>query len=156
MARIVLLAILLLVGCEDAKDKAKSAARKVDNAVENLDVDEVKQHLQSAKDALARGAEAAEDCSWLERAGSVDNATVKSSLDELRKICGFAQPLARAARAVARAEKAKAEQPEAPSYTECSDDDWARVKAELDASPHASDPQWTDLKTRWSKVCGAR
>jgi hypothetical protein len=141
---------LSLVACKDAKSKLEEGAQKVDKAIDKLSVDDVKQHLQNAKDALAKGVDALEDCSWAERTS--ENEAIKASLDELKKVCNYDQPLARATRAVVRAEKAKAEQPEAPSYTECSDDDWAKMKQQLDAS-HADDAKWTALKGRWTKVC---
>jgi hypothetical protein len=58
----------------------------------------------------------------------------------------------RARRALAAAEKARAEQKDAPSLTECSSDEWAAVKTKLDAE-HSGKAEWTDVKARWAKAC---
>lgn len=148
--------VLLAFACDSdkAKTKAKEAVNKVDKAIDNLDVDEAKQHLANAKDAVAKGLDAAEDCSWAARiADDVVKDTIKDPVKELKRICSFDAPLARATKAVVAAEKAKAEQPEAPSFTECSSDDWAAMKRQIDGSPNASDARWTELKARWAKIC---
>jgi hypothetical protein len=148
--------IVLAFACDGdkAKTKAKEAVDKVDKAIDNLDVDEAKQHLSNAKDAVAKGLDAAEDCSWAARiADDVVQETIKDPVKELKRICSFEAPLARATKAVANAEKAKTEQPEAPSYTECSSDDWAAMKRQIDGSPNAGEARWTELKARWAKVC---
>jgi hypothetical protein len=146
--------MLAFVACDDGKAKAKEAVKKVDQAIDNLDVEEAKQHLSNAKDAVAKGLDAAEDCAWAARiADDVARDTIKDPVKELKRICSFDAPLARATKAVSTAEKAKAEQPEAPSLTECSSDDWATMKRTLDNSPFASEPRWTELKARWAKVC---
>lgn len=152
---LALLLALAVLGCDDGtKTKAKEAVNKVDQAIDKLDADDAKQHLQRAKDSLAKGLDAAEDCAWAARiADDVVKGAIEDPVTELRRICSFDAPLGRATRAVVAAEKAKAEQPEAPSYTECSSDDWAAMKRQLDASPHASEPRWTELKARWAKVC---
>jgi hypothetical protein len=153
MTRVILL-VVLAIGCDGTKEKAKEAANKVDKAIDDLDVDEAKQHLSNAKDAIAKGLDAAEDCAWAARiADDVVKDTIKDPVKELKRICSFDAPLARATKAVAAAEKAKQEQPEAPSYTECSSDDWANMKRQLDDGPHAGDARWSELKARWAKVC---
>jgi hypothetical protein len=154
MSRLIVLAVLAFTACEDPKAKAKEAVKKVDNAIDNFDLDDAKQKLSSAKDAVAKGLEAAEECSWAARiADDVVKDAMKEPIKELKRICSFDAPLARALKAVQNAEKAKQEQPEAPSYTECSSDDWANMKKQIDGSPNASEPRWTDLKARWAKVC---
>jgi hypothetical protein len=155
MSRAIWLLVLAFgAGCEDGKAKAKEAASKVDKALDELDVDEARRHLASAKDAVARGLDAAEDCAWAARiADDVVKDAVRDPVKELRRICSFDAPLARATRAVTSAEKARAELPEAPSLTECSSDEWAAARRVIEASPHASDPRWTELVERWNKVC---
>jgi hypothetical protein len=154
MSRLIVLAVLAFTACEDPKAKAKEAVRKVDNAIDNFDVDEAKQKLTSAKDAVAKGLEAAEECSWAARiADDVAKDAMKAPVKELKRICSFEAPLARATKAVQSAEKAKQEQPEAPSYTECSSDDYAKAKQQIEGSADASEARWTDLKARWVKVC---
>ena len=141
--------VLALVACDEGtKSKVKETANKVDNAVDKFEANDAKDHLAKAKTTLASGTEPAEDCSWV--AGQTDTDATKPALDELRKLCSIDVPLERAKQAVVRAEKARAEVPEAPSLTECQSDDWAAMKTKLDAS---SDPRWADLKTRWAKVC---
>lgn len=149
--------------CDDAKPKVDHAVdkvknntvvKKVDQALDKLDVDEVKQHLASAKDAMAKGLEAAEDCAWAARvADDVIKDAMKDPMTELRRLCSFDAPLGRATRAVVAAEKARAEMPGAPSLTECSSDDWAAAKREIEASPHKAEPRWSELVARWTKVC---
>src|SRR5688572_7990321 len=147
-----LVMVLLVVACDEGtKTKAKDTVNKVDKVMDKVDTDDAKEHLAKAKSTLAAGTDPAEDCSWV--ASQTDTDATKDTLAELRKLCTFDAPLARAQAAVVRAEKAKQEQPEAPSLTECSSDDWAAMKTKLEASPHASDAKWTDLKARWSKVC---
>ena len=154
MTRVILLVVLAAIGCEGGKEKAKEAANKVDKAIDDLDMDEAKQHLSNAKDAVAKGLDAAEDCAWAARiADDVVKDTIKDPVKELKRICSFDAPLARATKAVTAAEKAKQEQPDAPSYTECSSDDWANMRRKLDDGPHASDARWTELKARWANVC---
>jgi hypothetical protein len=151
---IPLLLLAFTIGCEDGKAKAKEAVDKVDKAIDNLDLEEAKQHLSNAKDAVAKGLDAAADCAWAARvADDAAKDALEAPVKELKRICSFDAPLAKALKALQNAEKAKAEQPEAPSLTECSSDDWANMKRELDGGPHASDPRWTELKTRWAKVC---
>ena len=76
MVRSLLAVVLALAACDEAKQKAdkavdtvknNSAVQKVDKALDNLDLDEVKAHLSSAKDAIGRGLEAAEDCAYAAR-----------------------------------------------------------------------------------------
>lgn len=151
----VLLALTgAVLGCDDGKARAKEAVNKVDKAIDGLDLDEAKQHLSAAKDAVAKGLDAAVECSWAARiADDVARDAIKDPVKELKRLCSFDAPLARATKAVSNAEKAKAEQPEAPSLTECSSDDWATMKQRLEASPYASEPRWTELKARWAKAC---
>jgi hypothetical protein len=95
---------------------------------------------------IARGEEPRADCGWAERAP--DSAGKK----QLLQLCSFDVPMIRARRAVVAAEKARAEQKDAPSLTECSSDDWASVKPKLDAD-HSGNPAWSDLEARWAKAC---
>jgi predicted small secreted protein len=151
---------VLATACDDArsrqvKEDVKSAAKKVDQALDDLDTADVERHLANARDAIGRGVDAVEDCAWAATiAGDVAREAVKarSPIDELRRLCRFDAPLGRATRAVAKAERARAEQPEAPSLTECQSDDYARAARELDAA-YASEPRWTAVKTRWANVC---
>lgn len=151
---------ILIAGCESKVDKLDKAIDKLSERVENnrvskgldkLDSEDAKQHLASAREAIAKGADAAEDCSWVTRAGEGNDAT-RDTIKELGKVCGFDVPLARATRAVVAAEKAKAEQPESPSLTECSSDEWATAKRTLEGA-FAGEVRWTELKTRWTKAC---
>ena len=143
--------VLALVACDEGtKSKVKETAGKVDKAVDKLDVDDAKQHLDDARAALAKGAHPADACSWV--ASQIDTDATKRTLDELRVLCDRDASLDRAKQAVVNAEKARAEIPEAPSLTECQSDDWANMKTKLEAS-YASDPKWTELKARWAKVC---
>ncbi|HEU0033208.1 MAG TPA: hypothetical protein VFQ53_21395 [Kofleriaceae bacterium] len=157
MNRAIAIVVLLCAATacdEGTKTKAKEAVNKVDKAIDNFDAEDAKQHLASAKESLAKGLDAAEDCAWAARiADDVVKDALKDPVTELRRICSFEAPLGKATRAVVAAEKAKAEQPEAPSYTECSSDEWAAMKRTLDGSPFASEPRWTELKARWTKVC---
>lgn len=146
------LIVLALVACDEGtKSKVKETATKVDNAVDKFEAGDAKDHLAKAKAALASGTDPAEDCSWV--ASQTDTDATRPALDELRKVCSFDAPLERAKQAVVRAETARREVPDAPSLTECQSDDWANMKAKLEASPNASDAKWTDLKARWAKVC---
>jgi len=159
----LLLVALALAACEDAKpkvdnavDKVKnnSVVKKVDQAIDKLDVDDAKQHLANAKDMLVKGLEFAEDCSWAARiADDVLKDAAKDPVTELRRLCSFDAPLGRATRAVVAAEKARAEMPGAPSLTECSSDDWPAVKRDIETSPYKAEPRWTELVARWTKVC---
>ncbi|HET9485274.1 MAG TPA: hypothetical protein VFO79_15030 [Xanthomonadales bacterium] len=146
-----LLLVLLVCACDEGtKTKAKETVNKVDKVMDKVDTDDAKEHLAKAKSSLAAGTDPAEDCSWV--ASQTDTDATKPTLDELRKLCSLDAPLARAQAAVVRAEKAKAEQPEAPSLTECQSDDWAAMKTKLDGA-HGSDPKWAELEARWAKVC---
>jgi len=164
MSRLPLLLCVALFACEskkvdDAVNKVKdnTVVKKVDKALDELDVDEAKQHLSSAKEAIGKGLEAAEACSWAARiADDVVKDAVKDPLKELKRLCSFDAPLARATKAVSNAEQARAEQPEAPSLTECSSDDWSNMKRAIEGSPHSGEPRWTELKARWAKVCPVR
>jgi hypothetical protein len=160
--RAIILALFPLAvlgaACDDAsstkvKDDVKSAAKKVDQALDDLDTDDVKRHLNNAKDAIGRGVDAVEDCSWAATiAGDVVKDAVKEPIEELRRLCSFDAPLGRATRAVEKAEKARAEQPEAPSLTECASDDYAKAARELDGK-FGGEPRWLAVKARWGKVC---
>ena len=158
MKRVIPLVVLVLAGpaagCEESKSRAKAAVKKVDEVVDNLDLDEAKAQLSRARDAVARGLDTAVECSWAARiADDVARDALQDPIRELKRICSFDAPLARATKAVASAEKARAAQPEAPSLTECSSDDWANMQQLLDASPYASEPRWTEVKARWAKAC---
>jgi hypothetical protein len=144
--------LLALVACDEGtKSKAKDAVKKVDNAVDKFEAGDVKERLDKAKSTLASGTEPHEECSWVARATDTD--ATKAQLDELRKLCNVDVPLNKAAQAVARAEKARSETPDAPSLTECQSDDWAQTKSKIEGSPLASESKWTDLKARWAKAC---
>ncbi len=146
------LIVLALCACDEGtKSKVKETANKVDKTVDKFETDDVKEHVAKAKAALASGTDPAEDCSWVAR--QTDTDATKPALDELRRVCNFDAPLARATQAVVRAEKARAEVPEAPTLTECQSDDWAAMKTKLEGGSHASDAQWTAVKARWAKVC---
>ncbi len=152
MLRTCVIVLVVLAACDEGtKAKMKDGVKKVDNAMDKLDTGDAKEHLDKAKAALAAGTDPAEDCSWV--ASQTDTDATKPILDELRKVCSFDAPLGRATQAVVRAEKARAEVPDAPTLTECQSDDWAAMKTKLDASPNASDAKWGDLKARWAKAC---
>lgn len=145
--------VALAAGCDDGKAKVKEVGKKVDQALDNLDKGEAAAHLATARDAVARGTEPAEACSWAASAAADSAAaTAQPAVTELRRLCSLDVPLGRATRAVTQAEAARAEQPEAPSLTECSSDEWPRARQRLDRD-HASEPRWTELKARWAKVC---
>jgi hypothetical protein len=144
------LALLVFVlGCDSGKDIAK----KVDNAVTKLDTDEAATYLAQAKEAVAKGTEPAEACTWV-KSSTAQNATAaaRPKIDELSRLCTLDVPLLRATRAVTAAEAARNEQPEAPSLTECSSDEWPKARTTLDRD-FGAEPRWTDLKARWAKVC---
>ena len=155
MLRSVMLVVSLVVvvaGCDEGtKSKISEVGKKVDKGLDKLDTDEVGTHLTAAKAAVANGTEPHEACSFAGRA-TVTDAT-KAQVDELKKLCDLDVPLGRAMKAVVAAETAKAEQPQAPSFTECSSDEWASMKTKLDGGAFASDAKWTELKARWTKVC---
>jgi hypothetical protein len=146
-----LVVVLLLAACNEktkkAKESVEGAVEKVDKVMDKDDKADVGSHLAHAKAEVAEGRDPAEDCSWVER-----QTGTAASLTELRAFCDWDVPLARATAAVVRAEKAKAEQPEAPTLIECQSDDWPAMKAKLDAKT-ATDSRWPDLKARWAKVC---
>ena len=146
-----LVGVALFAACDEGtKTKAKETVDKVDRVIDKSDVGDVDERITRVKAAVAEGREPAEECSWTDRTTETD--ATKTKLAELRRWCSFDVPIARAQAAVERAEKAKAEQPEAPSHTECQSDDWANMKTKIEAK-HASEPRWTDLKARWAKVC---
>lgn len=149
-------AALVLAACDSGTaDKAKEIGKKVDNVVTKLDTDEAATHLAQAKEAIGKGTEPAEACTWAGSATANNAAAAaKPSIDELRRLCSLDVPLLRATRAVTAAEAARAEQPQAPSLTECSSDEWPKAQQRLDRE-HASDPRWTELKARWTKICPA-
>lgn len=159
MSRVIELVVvaLAITACDDSKvAKVKQLTKKGDDVLEKFDFDEAKQHVANAKQALAAGTDPAEDCSWVARISGGDGPeATKAQVVELRRLCTIEVPLGRATRAVTAAEKAKVEQPEAPSYTECSSDEWAAAKQALDGSPASSDARWTGLKARWTKICGS-
>lgn len=132
------------------KVKNNTVVQKVDKGLDKLDSDEASGHLSKAKEMVAKGEEPHEACSWVTRAAS-NSAT--DTVKELEKLCSLDVPLGKATKAVTAAEKAKAEQPSAPSLTECSSDEWAAMKTKIEGSSFASDSRWGDLKSRWAKVC---
>ncbi|HUQ07256.1 MAG TPA: hypothetical protein VM261_32415 [Kofleriaceae bacterium] len=144
---------LLLAACEGGADKAKEIGKKIDNAVDKLDTSEAGTYLAQAKEALAKGTEPSEACTW-SASSTAQNAAAaaRPSIDELKRLCSLDVPLMRATRAVAAAEAARAEQPQAPSLTECSSDEWPKAAARLDKD-HPGETRWSDLKARWTKVC---
>jgi len=161
---LTIVAVIGGLGCESKVDKVDKAldkmadkienntvVKKVDQGLDKLDTGDAEQHLNAAREAIGNGGEAAEDCSWVARAGEGTEAT-RDTVKQLAKLCSFDVPLGRATRAVTAAEKAKAEQPEAPSLTECSSDEWAASQRTLDAA-FGGESRWTDLKARWAKVC---
>jgi len=145
---------LLLAACDSgAGDKAKEIGKKIDNAVDKLDTSEATTYLAQAKEAIAKGTEPSEACTWAgSQTATNAAASAKPTIDELRKLCSLEVPLMRATRAVTAAETARAEQPQAPSLTECSSDEWPKAQARLDKD-HPGEARWTDLKARWTKVC---
>lgn len=158
--RSALLLVLVLSGCESKIDKLDKAidkmedkvksntvVNKVDKGLDKLDTDEASGHLATAKEMVAKGESPMEACAWADRAGA---SSAQDTVKELKKLCSVDVPLAKATKAVVAAEKAKAEQPSAPSLTECSSDDWAAMKTQLEGT---SDARWNDLKARWAKVC---
>src|SRR5262245_15811992 len=59
MSRIAFVSLAVLVaaaaaspGCDDGKAKVKAAAKKVDKAIDDFDLDDAKQHLIKAKDSI--------------------------------------------------------------------------------------------------------
>ena len=137
------LMLTALVACNDGKAKVEAAVKKADQAVDKLDRDEAADMLASAKTALGQGTDPAEACTWV---------TSHPAATELARLCSFAVPMRHATLAVTMAEKARAEQPEAPTLTECASDEWIKAKAKLDRD-HASDAAWTALAARWTKIC---
>jgi hypothetical protein len=146
-------ALAALAGCDDGASKVKEMGKKIDKAVDKLDTDEASGHLAAAKQAVAHGREPAEACSWAQSA-TADNAAeaARATVAELRTLCTLEVPLGRATRALAQAEAARAELPDAPSLTECSSDDWARARGQLERD-HGAEARWTALKARWAKAC---
>lgn len=137
-----------------AADKVGQAAGKVGQALDKLDAADVAERIARAREAIQTGVEPADDCAWVARLpeSAVADAT-RGSLADLRRVCDVDAPLARATRALARAEKARAELPDAPSLTECSSDDWGKAGARLDGGAGAGEPRWAELKARWAKAC---
>ncbi len=152
--------LLALTACESKIDKAidkmgdkvkdNTVVQKVDKGLDKLDSDEATTHLAKAKEMIGKGEDPAEACSWADRSAG-NSAT--DAVKELSKLCQLDVPLGRATRAVITAEKAKAEQPSAPSLTECSSDDWAAMKTKIEGGAFATDSRWGELKARWTKVC---
>lgn len=142
-----LLLLLVVAACDDGKAKVEAGARKADQAydktVGKLDRDEAAGHLAAAKAALAQGTDPGEACTW---------SATNPAATELARLCSFDVPMQYATRAVTMAEQARAQQPDAPMLTECSSDSWTRAKQKLDGK-HASEPTWTALVARWTKVC---
>lgn len=140
---ILLLCLAAAAGCDDGKAKAKAAADKLDKAVDKLAKDEAAEQLAAAKAALAQGTDPFEACSW---------SAAHPEAAELARLCTVDVPMRHATHAVTAAEQARAAQPEAPSLTECSSDEWTKAKGALDRAA-AGDAAWTALVARWAKVC---
>jgi hypothetical protein len=160
MVRFALLALALCASaaaCDDGASKAKEAVNKADKAVdkaqEAIDGDEAGKQLAAASQAFAAGKEAPEACSWA-RSAAADQvaASGRASVATLRDLCELETPLARALAAVEKAEKARAEQPQAPTLTECQSETWSQAAASLDGK-YADNARWTGLKARWAKAC---
>jgi hypothetical protein len=153
--RAAALPLLLLVcaACEGGAEKAKDLGKKIDDTVTKLDTSEADTHLKQAHEQLAAGKEPVEACSWAS-SSTANNAAAEArpSIDALRRLCSLEVPLTWAKRAVTAAETARAEQPQAPSLTECSSDDWPKAIARLDKD-HPGEPRVTEIKARWTKVC---
>jgi hypothetical protein len=149
-----LVVVLLVAACNEktkkAKESVEGAVKKVDKVMDKDDNADVDSHLSHAIAEFKEGRDPAEDCSWLAR--QTETAATRTALTEFNVICEWDAPLARATAAVVRAEKAKSEQPEAPTLTECQSDDWPAMKAKLDNSS-VGDDRWPALKARWAKVC---
>ncbi len=139
----VILMLTAIVACDNGKAKVEAAAKKADQVVDKLDRDEAADMLASARSALAQNTDPAEACSWV---------TSHPTATELARLCSFDVPMRHATLAVTMAEKARAEQPGAPTLTECSSDEWTKAKAKLDGA-YASDAAWTALAARWTKIC---
>ena len=129
-AWIVSLLILVFAGCDDGKAKVKEVGQKVDQTLDKLDQSEAQAYLDDAKASLAKGLDAAASCSWVARAPADQRA---AAVDELRVLCSLEVPMARATRAVIQAEAARAEQPAAPSLTECQSEPWSQAVARREA-----------------------
>ncbi len=160
MVRFALLALVLVSAsaCEGGASKAKEAVKKVDKVADKLDTDEAGAHLTAAGQAFANGKEAPEACSWASSSAASNVAeSARGSVEQLRKMCAVEPPLIRAAAAVKAAETARAEQPQAPTLTECQSDAWARAAATLGGPAStldaAASARWNDLKARWAKAC---
>lgn len=135
--------VVAATGCDDGKAKAKAAVDKVDQVVDKLDRDEAAGHLTAARAALAANTDPAEACTW---------SASHPAAAELARLCSFDVPMRHATLAVTMAEKARAEQAQAPTLTECQSDEWTKAKQKLDRD-HAADAAWTALAARWAKVC---
>jgi hypothetical protein len=147
--RRTLVLLLFVVGCDSGKELAK----KVDKVADDLDKGEAATYLAQAKESVAKGTEPAEACTWVKSSAAQNAAAAaKPTIDELTRVCSLDVPLMRATRAVTAAEAARNEQPQAPSLTECSSDEWPKAKTTLDRD-FGAEPRWTDLKARWAKVC---
>lgn len=142
------LMLTALFACDEgkAKDKINAATKKADEVVDKLERGEAADQLAAARASLAQGTDPGEPCTWV---------TTHPEATELARLCGFDLPMRHATLAVTMAEKARAEQPDAPTLTECSSDEWTRAKQKLDGA-HASEPAWTALAARWAKVCPGR
>lgn len=159
LSRLALLVLVLLSAsaCEDGASKAKEAVNKADKAVdkaqEALDGDEAGKQLAAASRAFAAGREAPEPCSWA-RSAAADQlaASGRSNVASLRDMCDLETPLVRALAAVEKAEKARAEQAQAPTLTECQSETWSQAAAVLDGK-YAANTRWNGLKARWAKAC---
>jgi hypothetical protein len=145
---LLLLSLVGCLGCDDPKAKVTGAAKKADQALENLDKSEAAGHLAKAREAVAAGQEPHDACSWVARTTDTTNQDVV----QLRRVCKFEVPMQKARAAADKAKRARDEQPEAPSLTECASDEWAAAKKTLDAD-FADDAAWTTLKATWTKVC---
>lgn len=148
-----LLIMFAFAGCDDGKAKVEKAVDKAGQAVDKLENDEAQAHLAAAQQAFTAGKEAPEACSWAKSA-TADELAQRRRPDvvELRRLCAFETPLLRATTALKAAETARAEQPQAPTLTECQSETWSQAAAVLDRE-HADSTRWAELKARWVKAC---
>lgn len=133
-------------------DKVKGVGDKVGGALDKLDTGEAHDKLAAAKASIAGGLEASDECDWAARQ-TAPEATVAATIGELKKLCALDVPVSRATKAVVKAEAAKASDPQGKEFTECSSDDYAKAAQIVAAGGFASDPKWTELTARWSKIC---
>jgi hypothetical protein len=146
----LVLALVLLAAC----DQAKEAAKKADHGLDSMQLDEVKASVTSVKANLAAGKDSLSDCAvGLRMSEDVgDSAEAKALVAELRTLCNHDVPLASATRAVVEAEQARAARPAENPLSECYSAAWDTAVDKLDRDSKADAP-WTALKERWAKAC---